>query len=71
MGIKDEDLVNKPLIELKKDRLTEKRVTIYDQAVLTLYQDRAIQQVSDHQASKSEVESPKLLHTSRVLQPGQ
>ena len=43
MGIKDEDLVNKPLIELKRDRLTEKRVTIYDQAVLTLYQDRSIQ----------------------------
>ena len=39
MGIKGEDLVNKPLIELKKDRLTEKRVTIYDQAVMSLYQD--------------------------------
>ena len=40
-GKRDAGIV-KPLIELRKDRLTEKRVTIYDQAVLSLYEDRAV-----------------------------
>ena len=63
----------KPVIELRMDRLTEKRVTIFDQAVLGLFQDRAaissasVSASVDLASKKSGVESPKLLETSRVV----
>ena len=52
----------KPLIELHLDKLSTKRATIFDQAVLSLfrlYRSNA----ADHNLS---VESPKLLETAKT-----
>ena len=51
----------KPLIELRLDHLTEKRATLFDQAVVDLF--------AEYYAKERDLGSPKVLETSRAQQP--